>query len=137
MLVCDITINVAEQRYVFAWGRDGVMFMCTHVYDVTLCGNTIRNVAVGLRLVGHPWHKGLKRYILSCLEIDNLKTAWINPVSTEWIRLVWSMKFMYWLLHQRSLRTANQIDNQTILSRATTRSGMKVYVFKKWTYRKH
>jgi len=48
--------------------------MCAHVYDVALCGNT-RNVAVGLWLVGHPWHKGLKHYILYCLENDNLKTA--------------------------------------------------------------
>ena len=31
-----------------------------HVYDVALCGDTIRNVAVGLGLVEHSWHKGLK-----------------------------------------------------------------------------
>ena len=42
------TINVAEQRYVFERGTDRVMFMCAHVYDAALCGNTIRNVAVGL-----------------------------------------------------------------------------------------
>jgi len=30
------------------------MFMCVHVYDVALCGNTVRNVALGLWLVGHP-----------------------------------------------------------------------------------
>jgi len=31
------------------------MFMCAHVHDiVALCGNTARNVAQGLWLVGHP-----------------------------------------------------------------------------------
>jgi len=29
-------------------------------------------------------------------------------VSIEWIVLVWFIKYVYWLLHQRSLRTANQ-----------------------------
>jgi len=29
------------------------MFMCAHVYDVALYGNTVRNVALGLWLVGH------------------------------------------------------------------------------------
>ena len=29
-------------------GRDGVMLMCAHVYDLTLCGNTANNVAFGL-----------------------------------------------------------------------------------------
>jgi len=28
--------------------------MCAHVCDVALCGNTVRNVALGLWLVGHP-----------------------------------------------------------------------------------
>jgi len=42
------TINVAKQSYVCERGRDGVMFMCAHVYDAALCSNTIRNVAVGL-----------------------------------------------------------------------------------------
>jgi len=28
--------------------RDGELFMCAHVYDVVLCGNTVGNVAVGL-----------------------------------------------------------------------------------------
>ena len=56
-------------------GCNGVIFMCVHVYDVALCGNTIRYVAVGLWLVGHPWHKWLKHYILYFLENDNLKTA--------------------------------------------------------------
>jgi len=32
-----------------------------------------------------------------------------------------------WLLEQRSLRTANQIYNWTIFSRAATRSRMKMY----------
>jgi len=36
------------------WGRDGVMFMCAYVYDVALCGNTERKVAIGLWLVDHP-----------------------------------------------------------------------------------
>jgi len=49
------TINLAEQRHVGEWGRDGVMFMCAHVYDVALCGSTVRNVALGLWLVGRPW----------------------------------------------------------------------------------
>jgi len=49
------------------------MFMCAHVYDVALCGNTVRNVAVGFWLVGHPWYRGLKHHILylscTCLRI--------------------------------------------------------------------
>jgi len=28
--------------------------MCAHMYDVALCGNTVRNVALGLSLVDHP-----------------------------------------------------------------------------------
>ena len=31
------------------------------------------------RQVGRPWHRGLKHYILYCLENDNFKTAWIRP----------------------------------------------------------
>jgi len=34
MCVCDIYNKLAEQRYVCEWDRDGVMFMCAHVYDV-------------------------------------------------------------------------------------------------------
>jgi len=36
------------------------MFMCAHVYDVALCGNMvrIRNVALDLWQVGHPWYIG-------------------------------------------------------------------------------
>jgi len=40
------TINLAKQRYVCEQGKDGVIFMCDHVYDVALCGNTIRNVTL-------------------------------------------------------------------------------------------
>jgi len=32
------------------------MFMCVHVYDVDLCGNTVKNVGLGLLLFGHPWY---------------------------------------------------------------------------------
>jgi len=43
------TINLADQRYVFERGGDGMMFiqlfMCANVYDV----------ALGLWLFGHPW----------------------------------------------------------------------------------
>jgi len=35
------------------------------------------------------WNRGWKHYILYCLENNNFKTAWISPVSTEWIVLVW------------------------------------------------
>jgi len=28
--------------------------MCTHVHDVALCTNIVRNVALGVRVVGHP-----------------------------------------------------------------------------------
>ena len=49
------TINLAEQMYVCERGRDGVMFMCAHVYDVALCGKTARNGALDLRLVDHPF----------------------------------------------------------------------------------
>ena len=34
-------------------GKDGVMSMCTHVYDVALCSNAVKNVVLGLWLVGH------------------------------------------------------------------------------------
>jgi len=33
--------------------RTGVMFMCAHVYDEALGNNTVSNVPLGLRLVGH------------------------------------------------------------------------------------
>jgi len=32
----------------------GVMFMCALVCDVAHFGNTVRNVTIGLWLVGHP-----------------------------------------------------------------------------------
>jgi len=35
------------------------------------------------------WYRRWKHYILWCLENDNFKTAWISPVFTEWIVLVW------------------------------------------------
>jgi len=38
--------------------------------------------------------RGLKHYILYCLENDNFKTAYISPVSTEWIVLVWFIKYV-------------------------------------------
>jgi len=47
------TINLAEQRYMCERGKDGVMSMCTHVYDVALCSNAVKNVVLGLWLVGH------------------------------------------------------------------------------------
>jgi len=37
------------------------MFVCAHVYDVALCGNTVRNVALDLWLVGH--HCYIKREV--------------------------------------------------------------------------
>ena len=56
MLVCDIycTINVAEQRFMREQVRGGVIFLYALVYDMALCCNTIRNVALHLKLVGHP-----------------------------------------------------------------------------------
>jgi len=44
-------INLTEQRYVCEWGRDGVMFMYAHAYDMALCCNTVWNAALGLWLV--------------------------------------------------------------------------------------
>jgi len=38
-------------------------------------------------------HRGLKHYIVYCMKNGNLKTAHINPVPTEWIVLVWSIKY--------------------------------------------
>jgi len=38
-------------------------------------------------------HRGLKHYIVYCMKNGNLKTAHINPVPTEWIMLVWSIKY--------------------------------------------
>jgi len=34
------------------------MFMRAYAYDAALCGNTARTVALVLRLVGQPWHRG-------------------------------------------------------------------------------
>jgi len=31
--------------------------MCANVYDVALCDNIVRNVALGLWLDGHPWSR--------------------------------------------------------------------------------
>ena len=49
------TRHTSKQRYVSECGRDGVMFMCTRVYDVAACRNTVRNLALGVWLVSHPW----------------------------------------------------------------------------------
>ena len=35
------------------WGRVEVMFMCVHLCDAALCRNTVKNMALGLWLVGH------------------------------------------------------------------------------------
>jgi len=35
----------------------------------------------------------------------------MNPVLTEWIVLVWFIKYVVRLLQQGALRAANQIDN--------------------------
>jgi len=51
--------------------------------------------------------------------------------------LVHKVRAVHWLLHKRCLRTANQIDNWTIFSRAETRSLMKMHVSEKQTYKKH
>ena len=42
----------------------------------------------------NPWHRRLKQYVLYCLENDNLKTVYLNPMSTERIVLVWSIKYV-------------------------------------------
>ena len=55
------TINLAKQRFVCEWGTDGMIFMCDNVYDVALWGNTVRNVALGLWLVGQPCSKQLEQ----------------------------------------------------------------------------
>ena len=51
VLVCGI-YNKSSLAKVCELGIAGLMFICTHVYDVALCGNTVRNVALGPRLVG-------------------------------------------------------------------------------------
>ena len=62
------------------WGRYGVMFMCARVYGVALCRNTVRNVAVGLRLVGHPWYRPfcinifIKKVVARLTENDGIIT---------------------------------------------------------------
>ena len=33
----------------------GVMLMCPHEFDVAPCGITVKNAALSLSLVGHPW----------------------------------------------------------------------------------
>jgi len=35
---------------------------CAHVYDVALCGNTVRNVVLGPWQVGHPWVSAKKNF---------------------------------------------------------------------------
>ena len=51
MLAWDIC-NKFSWAKVCVWVRKRwVMFMCPHVYDVALCGNTIRNEVLGLWLV--------------------------------------------------------------------------------------
>jgi len=55
-MVCDIynKSGWAKAQYLCGWGTDVVMFMYAHEYDVALCGDTIRNVALGLWVVGWP-----------------------------------------------------------------------------------
>jgi len=49
------TINLAKQKHVREWGRDGsyVHVSMYNVRDVVVCCNTVRNVALALWLVGH------------------------------------------------------------------------------------
>ena len=59
-------------RYGFKWGRDGVMFMCAHLYDVALCVNTVRNVALGIWLVGHRCFMEISEFrSFACGDYDN------------------------------------------------------------------
>jgi len=44
--------------------------------------------------VGNHWRRGLKHYILYCLENDNTKTAQISPVSADWVVFVWFIKYV-------------------------------------------
>jgi len=60
-----IARHMCEQRRVCECARDGVMLICARVYDVALCGNTMRNVALGLWLVGHPCPMGYATFLCS------------------------------------------------------------------------
>jgi len=51
---CELHTRCVEACVMACASRDEVMFMCALVYDVALCGNTVRNVALGLWLVGYP-----------------------------------------------------------------------------------
>jgi len=55
-------------------------------------------------------------------------------VSTEWIVLIWFIKYVvntYTYYHKKmSLGTGNQIDSWAVFSRAATRSCMKMYIRK-------
>jgi len=39
-----------------------------YVHDVALCGNTVRNMAIGLWLVLHPWHIAFEKIFLKLLQ---------------------------------------------------------------------
>ena len=46
-----------------------------------------------------------------CLNIDNLKTAEINPVSTEWIGFVWSIKYVVTITKEFTYNWSDQLDD--------------------------
>jgi len=59
-----------------------------------------------------PRHRGLKHYILYCLENDNFKRAQISSVSTECILLVCFIKYVVTITIKNEFTyTGNQIDS--------------------------
>jgi len=64
MLICVITMNLAEQRYVFEWGREGVTFIFARVYDASVFGNTTQELwrLVPDWLAGHLFAYCIERW---------------------------------------------------------------------------
>ena len=46
--------SLGSIRYLRVRGKDAVMFMYSHAFDVALCGIKVKHVARSLSLDGHP-----------------------------------------------------------------------------------
>ena len=92
------TINLAEQRYVLMCVRGGVMSMRSLylAYDVALCRNTVRNVALIFRMVGHPWYRvfSRKKASFACLMSTHNRIS-LTAFGTTISQMIWNAT--YWL----------------------------------------
>jgi len=75
------TMDLAEERYVCEWGRNGVICMCARVYDALLVSDWL------VAPVGVPW----RRRTIS--EKDPYCVVWRTLLAEKWAQ--WSTAYVF------------------------------------------